>query len=332
MPNRTVSVRDGQALFDLVSYGRRGPGPIDQLSPAQVAQVARTVRRAPEVMVKISGGGRSPGGVAAHFRYVGRRDFEIESDEGEHFTGRNAAKKLVEEWDLKVDAAEAQSAYSGKPGRKAAKLVHNVVLSMPAGTCPERLFAASRDFARETFALEHRYALVLHTNEPHPHVHLVVRAMSEQGERLNIRKATLRQWRREFARHLRAHGVEANATERVVRGVTTPRKRDAIYRADQEERSTHMEQCREYVAADLLKGGRGIEPGKEKLIRTRQDVERGWRAVNDILIRQGQPELAANIIQFMDAMPHPRTDNEQIAAEMLERARQARVKERPNTR
>ena len=66
-------------------------------------------------------------------------------------------------------------------------------------------------FAREEFALERRYAMVVHNDEPHPHVHVVIEAVSEQGVRLNIRKATLRDWRREFARHLRAHGVEANA-------------------------------------------------------------------------------------------------------------------------
>ena len=40
-------------LFDLVSYARRGPGRRDQLSPAQIEQIARIVRRVPEVMVKV---------------------------------------------------------------------------------------------------------------------------------------------------------------------------------------------------------------------------------------------------------------------------------------
>ena len=68
------------------------------------------------------------------------------------------------------------------------------------------LLGAARTFARETFGAKHRYAMVLHTDEPHPHVHMVVKAVSEEGMRLNIRKATLREWRREFARHLRAPG------------------------------------------------------------------------------------------------------------------------------
>jgi len=66
---------------------------------------------------------------------------------------------------------------------------------MPAGTPAAGVLEASRAFAREQFALKHRYALVLHTDQPHPHVHLVVKAMSEQGRRMNIRKETLREWR-----------------------------------------------------------------------------------------------------------------------------------------
>ena len=67
------------------------------------------------------------------------------------------------------------------------------MLSMPTGTPPDKVLAAVRNFAREQFWGQHRYAFALHTDEDHPHVHLVLKAVSEQGVRLNIRKATLRQ-------------------------------------------------------------------------------------------------------------------------------------------
>ncbi len=81
--------------------------------------------------------------------------------------------------------------------------------------------------------------MTLHTDQPQPHVHLVVKAVSEQGARLNIRKATLREWRRDFAANLRELGIEVNATERAVRGVSTPRKSDGIYRTATRRASTH---------------------------------------------------------------------------------------------
>ena len=67
-----------------------------------------------------------------------------------------------------------------------------------------------------------RYAIALHTDEPHPHVHLVLKATAEgRLYRLNIRKPMLREWRQEFARHLCALGVPAKATRRAERRKTT---------------------------------------------------------------------------------------------------------------
>ena len=67
---------------------------------------------------------------------------------------------MVEDWELDVLAARSRSPYRGTAGRKPSKLLHNIVLSMPAGTSPEKLLAASRNFAREEFALKHRYLMV----------------------------------------------------------------------------------------------------------------------------------------------------------------------------
>ncbi len=53
------------------------------------------------------------------------------------------------------------------------------MFSMPAGTPPQKMLEAVKNFAREEFALTHRYAMVLHTDEPNPHVHVVVRAVSD---------------------------------------------------------------------------------------------------------------------------------------------------------
>src|SRR6202034_4273484 len=118
-----------------------------------------------------------------------------------------------------------------KPGRSV-KLVHNIVLSMPAPTPPNKVLSAARVFAREKFGLKHRYAMALHTHQQHPHVHLVVKAESEDGSRrLHIDKAMLREWRQDFARMMRDQGIAANATSRVVRGQSKRAVRDAAYRA-----------------------------------------------------------------------------------------------------
>src|SRR5450631_995052 len=123
----------------------------------------------------------------------------------------------------------------------------------------------------------------MHTDEPHPHVHLVLKARSDEGQRLYLRKATLRQWREGFASHLRALGVAANATSRYVRGETRPRKSDGIYRAMSRGESTHFRKRVETVHGELVKGKLQVESGKVKLIRTRQKVRRAWLTVSDTL-------------------------------------------------
>ena len=145
------------------------------------------------------------------------------------------------------------------------------------------------------------------------------KAVSEDGERLHIRKANLRAWRTEFARHLRALGISANASPRYVRGETRPRRLDGTYRASLRGASTQMRKRAEDVAMKLAAGKLPAEPGKAELLRTRKELTRAWQAVGDILIREGQLELAASVRKFTDHMPVPMTENEAIAADLLSR-------------
>src|SRR5437773_5835513 len=255
MPKRVVDLRGAQkALLDLASYGRRGPGH-RPLTKAEIEHVSRTVRRVPEVMIKVSGGARTLRGVQSHLDYIGREgQGEVETDEGARLQERGFEKDLVKDWDLDLEAHRRYTERAIAAGRKPPKLVHNLVFSMLKGTPPERLLMAVRTFAREKFALQHRYALALHTDQGHPHVHVVVKAVSERDERLNIRKATLREWRQDFARYLCELGVEVNATERAVRGKRESSKLDGIYRAERRGVSRDTRERVDGVAGALAKG------------------------------------------------------------------------------
>jgi type IV secretion system T-DNA border endonuclease VirD2 len=195
------------------------------------------------------------------------------------------------------------------------------MFSMPPGAPPDKVVGAVRNFAREEFWGQHRYAFVLHTDEAHPHVHLVLKAINEQGERLNIKKATLRHWRSEFARNLRVLGVDANATERAVRGESRKAKRDGIYRAGLRGDSTYILATSEAVAAEVSKGNVRADIGKRKLAETRRHVESGWRNLAINLAEDGHQDLARDVQRFVDRMPPPRTERELVTDELLERAR-----------
>jgi hypothetical protein len=54
MPKRTFRIREGEPLLDIASYGRGGPYATSvRLTPAQLELIQRTVRRAPEAVVKV---------------------------------------------------------------------------------------------------------------------------------------------------------------------------------------------------------------------------------------------------------------------------------------
>jgi len=324
----------GEPLLDLVSHGRGGPrGAGGRLTPAQVEQIRRTVRRAPEVVVKVlPRDSNSLKAAGKHLDYIGRYgELELETDDGEHLQGR-VGKALLEEWDLDIDDVRRQADLAATKGRKPPKLIHKLMFSMPAGTPPDKLLAAVRNFAREEFALQHRYALILHTDEPHPHVHVVLKAISEQGVRLNIQKATLRQWREDFARHLRLLGVPANATERAVRGESRKAKKDGIYRASLRGESTYVRARVEAVASELVKGDLRMERGAQTLTETRDEVIRGWHRVASQLAKQGQLDLVPEVKRFVDQMSPPWTERQWTAHELQQHVPASRTQDRPVTR
>src|ERR1700730_18543867 len=303
MPRRLIDL-GARPLLDISSYARRGPGRRERLSQDEMELIARTARRTPQVMVKVlSRGGQDLKAIGRHLGYLNRGgDVEIETDDGQRLSGEGVEKDLLEDWDLDLEEHRRNAALESRSSRAPPKLVHKLMFSMPAGTPPDKVLTAVKNLAREEFGFKHRYAMVLHTDEPHPHVHVVVKAISEQGVRLHIRKATLRAWRKEFARHLRALGIAANATDRAVRGESRTPKRDGIYRAEHRGESRHADARLEAVAAELLKGTLPVEAGKAKLLETRRQVERGWWTVSDTLAVEGRGELAAEVTRFSAQM------------------------------
>jgi hypothetical protein len=329
MSKRTLRIREGEPLLDIVSYGRGGPPEMGwRLTPAQVEQIRRTVGRTPEAVVKVlPRASNDLKAVGKHLDYIGRNgELELETDDGDHLIGR-MGKDLMDDWDLDIDDVRRQAALAATNGRQPPKLVHKLMFSMPPGTPPDKVLGAVRKFAREEFWGQHRYALALHTDEPHPHVHLVLKAVSE---RLNIKKAKLRHWRSEFARNLRLLGVEANATERAVRGETRKAKKDGIYRASKRGDSTYMRAQAD--AAELLKGNSRSEPGKRTLVDTRRRVENSWRTVSSLLAKDGHHDLANDVQRFVDWMPPARTERESVAHELRQHLREPRSRDQYSTR
>ena len=222
---------------------------------------ATVVRRAPQVMVKVTGGGRGMQAIAAHFRYIskgGRLPFE--DDRGVTREGKEALHDLAEQWRL------GGSFIAETTLRREA---FNIMLSMPRGTDPLAVQRAARDFAQTELA-DHRYVMVLHDHQANPHVHISVRAESRQGRRLNPRKADLQRWRETFAEKLRGWGVDAEASRQRTRGQT--RNYDPIWRLKA------AEDGRLRASAAATKSGAGVDRDHAIAAESWRGIVAGLRA------------------------------------------------------
>ena len=208
---------------------------------------ATVVRRAPQVMIKVTGGGRGMKAIAAHFRYISKNGrLDIEDDRGQVARGKEAVHELVEDWRFSgsyiADASERREAL-------------NIMLSMPRGTADASIVQrAAREFAQAELA-DHKYVMVVHDHQANPHVHISVRAESRHGRRLNPRKPDLHRWRETFAEKLRGYGIDAEATRQATRGAT--RNHPDLWRVKAQEDGRLMTPRREHRSGAAVEGNRG---------------------------------------------------------------------------
>ena len=172
------------------------------------AKLARIVRKAPEVVVKVTGRQRGGAHVKAHLDYIGRNgELEIETRDGEILTSKDDIAERAAEWS---DTLQWRS----RPTVSSVSLI----FSMPAGTDPDKVLGAVRALAHSELSDNHDYVLALHTDTPRPHVHLTIQAEGLDRTRFNPRPVQLNRFRERFARELRERGIAAEATPRRARG------------------------------------------------------------------------------------------------------------------
>ncbi|MBU9413501.1 relaxase/mobilization nuclease domain-containing protein [Burkholderia multivorans] len=256
-------------------------------SAALRAQIARTVRRAPEVMVKITnrrGGANGMGAIRAHLDYISRHgQVDLEDQDGNVVSGRADVHDLVQVWCSAGRGIEETSTH---------REAFNVMLSMPPGTDRVAVTDAARAFARDEFGEHRDYVFATHDDEAHPHVHIVVLARGRDGRRLNPRKVDLQRWRQQFAQELRDRGVEANATPRRTRGVS---------QAYEPQATKHMRaRGAALLAHDVFVSD------SHAVLTAHLPTLSAWRAVASILSESpdaSDRNMAKRIVGFISSMP-----------------------------
>ena len=240
------------------------------------------VRRSPEVMVKLAKAPKGIRGIVNNLTYISRNgQLEIEDEDGQFISGKEALVDLKAEW---------EHGGTPVPFHSRSRDAFHLVLSMPQGTDPVGVQRAARDFAKREFQT-HQYAMVLHTfdTDPdphpsvHPHVHLTVKAVSFEGIRLNPRKPDLQRWREEFAEALREHGIDAVTTSRLHR---TIQERWTVRHLHQ---ATTDGKALERLKRTTRRPGRARE-----LMRNYEEVMKAL-ALSD---RADDRQLATNLVQY----------------------------------
>jgi hypothetical protein len=241
---------------------------------------ATVVRRAPQVMVKVTGGGRGMKAIAAHFRYISKNGrLEIEDERGQTMHGKDTLRELADDWRYGGSLIEDTS-----PRREA----FNIMLSMPRGTDPTSIQWAAREFAKTELA-DHKHVMVLHDHQANPHVHISVRAESKHGRRLNPRKTDLHRWRETFADKLRERGIDAEATRQLTRGMA--RRYPALWqvKALQEGRLTRL---------PAHQNGRAVQTPRSGALDA-------WAGIGQALCASGDPgdqRLARSVGRFVQEL------------------------------
>lgn len=302
---------------------------VPAISAADKARLARVVRGAPEVMVKVSKPAkmdkhgtpiqvnRQTEGVrvSAHLEYISRNGkIELETSQGDRLYGKSATTALFAEWMQNHDEDRANGLATDRT-----RITTSIVFSMPGNTNAGAVKDAVGALAEQEFGGRHDYVMALHTDTKHPHVHLTVRTVGHDGVKLNLRKADLQHLRDSFATKLRQRGIEAESTPRSARGVTRRGERTPVYKIRQRGEVVTVDKAkRREVRRDVADHGGKIpdQPWDGAIVARRNRVMNTYSAAAAVLAQSPDPEdraLARDVERFSRRLTDVTTERAELA-------------------
>lgn len=310
----TIKTWGERLFYDEEIQGRKGLKPDEKKlkfnrstgSGAKTASYYRArlnalIEKHPQVNVKITGGNKSLKGFVAHVNYINHNgQEELENEHGEIFQGKLSAEELQEMWGGDLSTNET--------GDNKYRENFHIVFSMPPDTNRAKFSVAARQTAHELFGDNHRFLMTEHHNTEHPHLHVVVKAIGENGKRLNPKKADLRYWREVFAENLRRHGIKAEATSRQIRGQFQKGMSGKIAQMKRNGKNPESEKTWENQIGEQVKEGKPYNHSAavQKAKNTRAVVRGIYNGMIKDLERSEFNEdkvLAQKLRQFLADMP-----------------------------
>ena len=280
-----------------------GGGTRSDTSRRAVSTMDRTARRAPEVMVRITGRQHGGGHVLANFAYISRlshgddKELALYASDGDIIRDGREMQVLAQDW---------HEWEMGDDTRRKGATSLSMILSMPSGTDPDRLKAAALDFAREEFA-NRSWVASLHVDRDHPHVHVTFARRDHDGRRFHPNRDDLFRYRQRFAQKLRDRGIEANATPVKARGIDAKHEHIAARKVRAKGGVPRLDRSRVERAQRLRNAGRE-DPVGVLLERRQATVRKAYeQSISEL---RASPSIVnqtvANSLQrFIDAMAEP---------------------------
>lgn len=271
-----------------------------------IKNLSAAAAKKPEVTVKIprrSGSSNGFTGIANHVDYISRNGkVPITDKDGNVYTNKKDIHEYLSSWKN-----------TGIPKESNKREALNIVFSMPAGTPPNAVHQAVKHWAKDMFD-DHQYVMALHTDEPHPHVHLCVTMRNELGQRLNPRKDDLFKWRLLFAEKMREQGVECAATKRIHRGQYQKAKNSTVQHIKKRGGQSYVDRQKVNDMLEAIKQNkRPIHPFLKEQLNTKQLVLAEYKSLSKALYQEGLKTEAKAISKLANELANktPKTKAQQ---------------------
>lgn len=277
---------------------------------SRAANLASVRRKAPEVMVKITGSSKGLATARNHIDYISRNgDVELINEQGESIQGNRAVRDYKEL--LRMEQI---------PENSSKREFLHVIFSMPKETPIKGLKDAVSNFCKEEFS-NRRYVMAFHDDTDHRHVHVCVgtRDIDRADEpRLSPRKSDLRGWRESFAEQLRDVGIDAAASPRSIRFNHKKGRNFVVEKIDSsssrngQARRSKVTSERSASQDDALRTGvRPVNPAQSRIESTRSKVLRNWQAVLQREIEAGNAAGIAEVQSLIESGQKPASSRSQ---------------------
>ena len=208
-PNaKRVGKQFGKTILGVAAlpvYSVFGRGSHQQRSANAVAAISRTVKKKPEVMVKMTGRQNGQAHVAENFSYIARlgwgedKELELLTSEGKIITNRKEMSALAREWHLHETADITRLRKRAEPETV------SLVLRIPDGVTSAQMVTIAETFAAKEMA-GRECNIKLNMKHDKPHILMSIAGKNVALSYLSVSEEDLTNYRKHLAQELRNIG------------------------------------------------------------------------------------------------------------------------------